>query len=58
MKLNSILILQNKIDLVKETQAKEQYRQIIDFVRGFLLISINFDFQKFKKTKIKHRYEC
>ncbi|CAF1284913.1 unnamed protein product [Rotaria sp. Silwood1] len=34
MKLNSILILQNKIDLVKEVQAKEQYQQIIDFVSG------------------------
>jgi translation initiation factor 2 subunit 3 len=35
MKLNSILVLQNKIDLVKEVQAKEQYQQIIDFVKGF-----------------------
>ena len=34
MKLNSILVLQNKIDLVKEVQAKEQYKQIIDFVKG------------------------
>ncbi|CAF1544070.1 unnamed protein product [Rotaria magnacalcarata] len=34
MKLNSILVLQNKIDLVKEVQAKEQYQQIIDFVKG------------------------
>ena len=34
MKLNSILVLQNKIDLVKEIQAKEQYQQIIDFVKG------------------------
>ena len=34
MKLNSILVLQNKIDLVREAQAKEQYQQIIDFVKG------------------------
>ncbi|CAF3037851.1 unnamed protein product [Rotaria sp. Silwood2] len=34
MKLNSILVLQNKIDLVKEVQAKEHYQQIIDFVKG------------------------
>ena len=34
MKLNSILVLQNKIDLVREVQAKEQYQQIIDFVKG------------------------
>jgi translation initiation factor 2 gamma subunit (eIF-2gamma) len=34
MKLKHILILQNKIDLVKETQAKEQYEQILKFVQG------------------------
>lgn len=34
MKLNSILVLQNKIDLVREVQAKEQYQQIVDFVKG------------------------
>ncbi|XP_046398299.1 eukaryotic translation initiation factor 2 subunit 3, Y-linked-like isoform X2 [Ischnura elegans] len=34
MKLKHILILQNKIDLVKEGQAKEQYGQILKFVQG------------------------
>ncbi|CAM1295479.1 eif2s3 (predicted) [Pycnogonum litorale] len=34
MKLKHILILQNKIDLVKESQAKEQYEQILKFVQG------------------------
>jgi len=34
MKLKHILILQNKIDLVKETQAKEQYESIQAFVKG------------------------
>uniref|UniRef100_A0A3Q2Y446 protein-synthesizing GTPase n=1 Tax=Hippocampus comes TaxID=109280 RepID=A0A3Q2Y446_HIPCM len=34
MKLKHILILQNKIDLVKESQAKEQYEQILTFVQG------------------------
>ena len=34
MKLKHILILQNKIDLVKETQAKEQHEQILAFVKG------------------------
>lgn len=34
MKLQHIIILQNKIDLVKEGQAKEQYDQIIKFVQG------------------------
>ncbi|KAK3097627.1 hypothetical protein FSP39_011525 [Pinctada imbricata] len=34
MKLKHILILQNKIDLVKESQAKEQYEQILAFIKG------------------------
>lgn len=34
MKLKHIIILQNKIDLVKETQAQEQYDQILKFVQG------------------------
>lgn len=34
MKLRHILILQNKIDLVKDTQAREQYEDIIKFVQG------------------------
>ncbi|KAK2505886.1 hypothetical protein MC885_002602 [Smutsia gigantea] len=34
MKLKHILILQNKIDLVKESQAKEEYEQILAFVHG------------------------
>jgi len=34
MKLKHILILQNKIDLIKESQAKEQYEQILKFVQG------------------------
>lgn len=34
MKLRHIIILQNKIDLVKEAQAKEQFEQIIKFVQG------------------------
>ena len=36
MKLKHILILQNKIDLVKESQAKEQYEQILAFVQGIV----------------------
>lgn len=34
MKLKHIIILQNKIDLVKESQAMEQYDQIVKFVQG------------------------
>lgn len=34
MKLKHIIILQNKIDLVRESVAEEQHRHISDFVRG------------------------
>merc|ERR1719150_1429745 len=34
MKLKHILILQNKIDLIKETQAQEQNEQILKFIEG------------------------
>lgn len=34
MKLQHILILQNKVDLVKESAAQEQYHDILAFVRG------------------------
>merc|ERR1712004_854878 len=34
MKLKHILILQNKIDLIKEAQAQEQHEQILKFVAG------------------------
>jgi len=34
MKLNHIIILQNKIDLVKEPQALEQHKQILKFIKG------------------------
>lgn len=34
MRLQHIIILQNKIDLVKETQAAEQYKEILNFIQG------------------------
>jgi translation initiation factor 2 gamma subunit (eIF-2gamma) len=34
MKLKHVIILQNKIDLVKESQALEQHEQITKFVQG------------------------
>lgn len=40
MKLKHIVILQNKIDLVKEGQAKEQYDQIQKFVQGKSVLSL------------------
>jgi translation initiation factor 2 subunit 3 len=38
MQLRHIIILQNKIDLVKEAAATEQYQQIQKFVQGRILI--------------------
>jgi len=38
MKLNNIIILQNKIDLVKEGQAHEQYQEVLKFVQGKKII--------------------
>ena len=38
MKLKHILILQNKIDLVKESQAKDQYEQIYNYLNIFPLL--------------------
>jgi len=38
MKLKHIIILQNKIDLVKENQAKEQHDQIVKFVQGIRVV--------------------
>ncbi|CAH8665818.1 unnamed protein product [Schistosoma haematobium] len=34
MQLKYIIILQNKIDLIKESQAREQYSQILRFIQG------------------------
>ncbi|KCV70839.1 eukaryotic translation initiation factor 2 subunit gamma [Fonticula alba] len=34
MKLNHLIVLQNKIDLIKDTQAEENYQQIQKFVKG------------------------
>jgi len=34
MRLNHIIILQNKIDLIKEAQAEEQHKQILKFIFG------------------------
>lgn len=36
MKLKHIIILQNKIDLVKEAAAYEQHKQILKFIKGEL----------------------
>lgn len=40
MKLKHMIILQNKIDLVKETQAKEQHEQILRFVKGKRVLAV------------------
>uniref|UniRef100_A0A4X2M712 Tr-type G domain-containing protein n=1 Tax=Vombatus ursinus TaxID=29139 RepID=A0A4X2M712_VOMUR len=50
VKLKDILILQNKIDLVKAGKAKEQYKQILAFVKdtvaegGPILISVQLNY--------------
>ncbi len=36
MKLKHIIILQNKIDLVKQEAALEQHKQILKFIKGTL----------------------
>ena len=35
MKLKHIIILQNKVDLIKEQQAVEHYDSILQFVKGW-----------------------
>lgn len=47
MKLKHIIILQNKIDLVKEAQAKEQYEQILKFIQGTVFVLILFNLHSF-----------
>jgi len=37
MKLQNIIILQNKVDLIKEQQAEEHYKSIVAFVKGVLI---------------------
>lgn len=72
MKLKQILILQNKIDLVKESQAKEQYEDITKFVQGTVAegapiipisaqLKYNIDvsyiiFSQFKEILLKRRF--
>jgi len=53
MKLKHIVILQNKIDLVKEAQAKEQYEQILKFIQGILFVIILIEFFYLVSTFIK-----
>ncbi|POW03825.1 hypothetical protein PSHT_11479 [Puccinia striiformis] len=46
MKLKHIIVLQNKVDLITETAASEQYKSILSFVKGELYIRT---LKKFKK---------
>lgn len=34
MKLKDIIILQNKVDLIRETAAEEHWQSIVNFVKG------------------------
>jgi translation initiation factor 2 subunit 3 len=38
MKLENIIILQNKVDLIKETAAIEHQKSIVSFVKGSFLV--------------------
>jgi hypothetical protein len=38
MKLKHIIVLQNKVDLITEAAASEQYKSILSFVKGTLFI--------------------
>ena len=51
MKLKHILIVQNKIDLVKESQAREQYDQILKFVQGTARYSTQF-FTRYRNNNL------
>ena len=42
MKLNHIIILQNKVDLIKEGQAVEHQRSIEKFVKGMVPKHVQF----------------
>ena len=44
MKLTQLLILQNKIDLVREAQGREQYKDIVKFIEGAMLTSLHYTF--------------
>ena len=47
MKLKHIIILQNKIDLIRDSQAKDQYQEILKFVQGECVRrSLNFQFDE------------
>jgi len=53
MKLKHIIILQNKIDLVKESQAREQYDQIQKFVQGRLNLLSDLPYVMLPKSILK-----
>jgi hypothetical protein len=58
MKLKHIVILQNKIDLVKEAQAKEQYEQILKFIQGTLLVTRHIVADTIEKNPYKTLSRC
>ena len=41
MKLENIIILQNKVDLIKEEQALEHHKSIVAFVKGMATACLN-----------------
>ena len=57
MQLRHILILQNKIDLVKEAAATEQYQQIKQFVEGLFHLFHPLDSNTVIKKKSQQKKE-
>lgn len=53
MKLENIIILQNKVDLIKETQALEHQKSIAAFVKGMIVYFLGTCFTD--ESRIRHR---
>ena len=56
MKLENIIILQNKVDLIKEQQALEHQKSILAFVKGML--NACYTSHKFLTVIVAYRYRC
>lgn len=50
MHLDTILILQNKIDLVKEAAARDQYDQVLGFTYVFVLLFFEMIGEAFREV--------
>lgn len=55
MKLENIIILQNKVDLIKEAQAIEHHKSIVNFVKGSVYNFMTSGFVPFSFARARHR---